>query len=58
MQKKSPSFGLGVEVSYRLTKRFSLSYVHQMMERTDLKLMYNEDSFVRNSSLMGFKIHL
>ena len=58
MQKKSPSFGLGVEVSYRLTKRFSLSYVHQMMERTDLKLIYNEDSFVRNSSFMGFKIHL
>ena len=57
MQKKSPSFGLGIEVSYRLTKRFSLSYLHQMMERSDLKLMYNEDSYVRNSSFMGFKIH-
>jgi len=56
--KLTPSFGLGIEVSYRLTKRFSLSYLHQILERTDLKLLYNDDSYVRNSSFMGFKIHL
>lgn len=53
-----PSFGLGLEVSYRLTKRFSLSYLHQILERTDLKLMYNEEDFIRHSSFIGFKIHL
>lgn len=54
----SLSFGFGIDISYRLTKRFSLSYVHQIIERTDLKLIYNENSYTRSSSFVGFKIHL
>ena len=55
--KSSRSYGLNFEVSYRLTKRLSASIVHQILERTDLKLLYNDGRYTRNSSFIGFKVH-
>ncbi|WP_298882340.1 hypothetical protein [uncultured Polaribacter sp.] len=51
------SAGIDIDISYRLTKRVSISYVHQIIERTDLKTTYNESDYIRNSSFLGFKVH-
>jgi len=51
------SFGVDIEISYRIAKRVSLSYVHQIIERTDLKVTYNETKYIKPSSFMGFKVH-
>lgn len=51
------SFGFDFEISYQLFKRLSISYIHQIVERTDLKYKYNESSYIRPSSFMGFKVH-
>lgn len=51
------SFGIDFEISYQLFKRLSISYIHQIVERTDLKHKYNESSFIRPSSFLGFKVH-
>jgi len=56
-QKTTTSFGMDFEVSYKLFKRFSLSYTHQIVERTDLKTKYNETKYIRPSSFIGFKLH-
>jgi len=56
--KGASSLGLNIEVSYRLTKRFSLSYIHQIVERSDLTFLYNDTSNIKNSALLGFKVHL
>ena len=55
--KGASSFGLSAEISYRLTKRFSLSYIHQILERSDITFLYNDTSNIRNSALLGFKVH-
>ena len=55
--KSGSSFGFNTEISYKLTRRVSLSYVHQITERSDLKFLYNDDSYIKPSSLMGFKVH-
>ena len=51
------SFGFDFEISYQLLKRLSISYIHQIVERTDLKFKYNESSYIRPSSFLGFKVH-
>ena len=55
--KGASSLGLNAEISYRLTKRFSLSYIHQILERSDLTFLYNDTSNIKNSALLGFKVH-
>ena len=55
--KGASSLGLNTEISYRLTKRFSLSYIHQILERSDLTFLYNDTSNIKNSALLGFKLH-
>ncbi|WP_439127990.1 hypothetical protein [Polaribacter sp.] len=51
------SFGLHFELFYRINNRFSLSYIHQIIERSDLKNLYNETNYFKPSSFVGFKIH-
>lgn len=52
------SFGTDIEMSYRIAKRVSLSYVLQIIERTDLKVTYDENEYIRSSSFIGIKVHL
>ena len=56
-RKTTTSFGMDFEISYKLFRRFSLSYTHQIVERTDLKTKYNETRYIRPSSFIGFKLH-
>lgn len=57
MENSTSSFGLHFEIFYKISNRFSLSYIHQIIERTDLKILYNESNYIRPSSFVGFKIH-
>ena len=52
------SAGINFEVYYKLTEWFSLSYIHQITERTDLTALYNDNDTIRNSSFIGIIFHL
>lgn len=51
------SFGLSIEAFYKVTSWLSLSYIHQIIERSDLVILYNEIYYIRPSSFAGFKFH-
>ena len=52
------SFGINIELFYKITKRFSLSYMHQTVQRSDFIPLYNDAAHIHVSSFVGFKIHL
>ena len=58
MGNSTGSFGLSIEAFYKITDWFSLSYIHQIVERSDLVILYNETSYIRPSSFVGFKFHI
>lgn len=55
---KTGSFGINIDIFYKISKRFSLSYVHQTLERTDFIALYDSQAHIHASSFVGFKIHL
>ena len=55
MQQNTGSFGFNIEAFYRINNTISLSYLHQVTERTDLKNLYNETDFIRPSSFVGLR---
>ena len=52
------SFGINIEAFYKISKRFSLSYLHQTIERSDFIALYKDAAHIHASSFVGFKIHL
>lgn len=57
MQNTTGSFGFSIEAFYRISRRFSLSYLHQIVQRTDFKTLYNINPEMKNSSFLGIKVH-
>jgi hypothetical protein len=57
LKNTTGSWGLSFELFYKISKRFSLSYLHQIVHRTDLEAIYNVETEIRNSSFLGIKVH-
>lgn len=55
---KTGSFGINIELFYKISKRFSLSYVHQTLERTDFIALYDSTTKFIGSGFIGVKFAL